>query len=148
MTLADLLRQLREDETRVEPPPELRDAVMDAWNSAPPDSGVVSGFSRTGIWREVAALAAGVVLVVGLTRLGRELQSGVAPPPAATTATLHLIGEPFLEGEPMRVVRMRVPASTLASLGLRSMAGELAETVDVDVMVGEDGVARAIRVEM
>jgi hypothetical protein len=34
----------------------------------------------------------------------------------------------------------------LASLGIRSTAGDLAESVAVDVIVGEDGVARAIRV--
>jgi hypothetical protein len=59
-----------------------------------------------------------------------------------------LVGEPILAGEPVRVVRMRVPTSTLSALGVRSLAGEFAEAVDVDVIVGEDGVARAIRLGM
>jgi hypothetical protein len=59
-----------------------------------------------------------------------------------------LVGAPILAGEPVRVVRMRVPASTLTTLGVRSLAGEFADAVDVDVIVGEDGVARAIRLGM
>ena len=44
------------------------------------------------------------------------------------------------------MVRMRVPAATLTGLGVRSVTGTPGEHVDVDVIVGEDGVARAIRV--
>jgi hypothetical protein len=46
------------------------------------------------------------------------------------------------------MVRMRVPASTLAGLGVRTISTEPGAQVDVDVIVGEDGVARAIRVGM
>jgi hypothetical protein len=59
---------------------------------------------------------------------------------------LLLIGEPILQGEPVRMVRMRVPAATLTGLGVRPVTGTPGEHVDVDVIVGEDGVARAIRV--
>jgi hypothetical protein len=41
---------------------------------------------------------------------------------------------------------MRVPASTLTGLGVLSITGSPGEHIDVDVIVGEDGVARAIRV--
>ena len=44
------------------------------------------------------------------------------------------------------MVRMRVPAATLTELGVRQVTGTPGEHVDVDVIVGEDGVARAIRV--
>ena len=44
------------------------------------------------------------------------------------------------------MVRMRVPASTLTGLGVRPVTGTPGEHIDVDVIVGEDGVARAIRV--
>jgi hypothetical protein len=43
---------------------------------------------------------------------------------------------------------MRVPASTLTGLGVRSAEMNAAAHVDVDVIVGEDGVARAVRLGM
>jgi len=150
--LTDLFECLREDEAEVEAPARVRSAVLAAWD-AQRDSYVVPGFSRTdnkktGFWRGAAALAAGVVLAVALTRLGGALQSGIAPLPQESTATLHLVGEPIGDGEAVRVVRMRMAPAMLASLGIRSTAGELVESVDVDVIVGEDGVARAVRVGM
>jgi hypothetical protein len=93
-------------------------------------------------------MAAGVVLTVTLGRLGQELRDAevtlVEPPPTR----LLLVGEPILDGEAVRVVRMRLPAATLSNLGMRSTAGHPADAVDVDVIVGEDGVARGIRVGM
>jgi hypothetical protein len=53
------------------------------------------------------------------------------------------MGEPVREGEQIRLVRMRMPASALHTLGV-TLPGALAD-VDVDVIVGEDGVARAVR---
>jgi hypothetical protein len=98
----------------------------------------------------VTAVAAAVTLSVGLAQLGRALQLAVRTPTTAAPATnndsLLLVGEPILQGEPVRVVRMRIPASTLVGLGVR--AGTDVAQVDVDVIVGEDGVARAIRVGM
>jgi hypothetical protein len=153
--LTDVLQRLRENEARVEPPPHVRNAVMAAWDSGSPQSlprrsGAAAKAGRTvGLWRSAAALAAGVILVAGLARLGSDLRSEMPTPPVpASTATVHLVGEAFAEGEALRVVRMRMAPATLASLGIRSTAGDLAESVDVDVIVGEDGVARAIRVGM
>jgi hypothetical protein len=65
----------------------------------------------------------------------------------ANQGTLLIVGEPISEGEQVRVVRMRVPAATLTGLGVRPTAADVAH-VDVDVIVGEDGIARAIRVGM
>jgi len=152
--LTDLFECLREDEAQIEAPAHVRSAVMAAWD-AQRDSYVVSGFSRTDnnktvFWRSAAAMAAGVVLAVTLARLGRELQVGIPPAaaPQAPSATLHLVGGPIAEGEAVRVVRVSMAPAMLASLGVRSTAGDLVESVDVDVIVGEDGVARAIRVGM
>ena len=69
-------------------------------------------------------------------------------PVTDTTATVLLIGEPLMTGESIRVVRMRVPRSALSAFGVRPVAAARADNVDLDVVVGEDGVARAIRVGM
>jgi hypothetical protein len=60
--------------------------------------------------------------------------------------TVYLFGGPVAEDEAVRVVRMRVDSSTLRELGLASDAQST--TVDIDVLVGEDGVARVVRMVM
>jgi len=61
---------------------------------------------------------------------------------AEASSPVILVGERLRDGEEIRLVRMRMPASTLHALGVTSIA---ARDVDVDVIVGEDGVARALR---
>jgi hypothetical protein len=144
--LADTMAALSRSEARAETPDHVEAAVMNAW-----DSYVGSGFSRTfassfgRTSKHAAALAAGVLLTMTLGRLGQELRDGALTGGAPEAATLLLVGEPILEGELVRVVRMRMPAATLANLGMRSTLNGPAASVDVDVIVGEDGVARAIR---
>jgi hypothetical protein len=48
----------------------------------------------------------------------------------------------------MRVVRVRIARTTLTAMGLRTVGTADTETVDVDMLVGEDGVARGLRLEM
>ena len=159
--VSTLLDALRDEEARVEAPSRLQDAVLAAWDDAhsPVESGsshvessfsrtgVESGFSRTGMWQRAGAIAAAVTLASTLTLLGGKLRTEMIPA-APAAAAMMLVGEPILAGEPVRVVRMRVPVSTLHALGVRSIAGDLADAIEVDVIVGEDGVARAIRVGM
>jgi hypothetical protein len=145
--LASALDALRQDEGRIETPPHVEVAVLAAWDQAHAPRGEER--ARTP-WRDAAAVAAAVTIAVGLGQLGRELQrtTRAAMEPALESRTLLLVGEPILQGEPMRVVRMRVPASTLTGIGVRSATGDAATHVDVDVIIGEDGIARAIRVGM
>jgi hypothetical protein len=145
--VSSLLDALRDEEARVEAPSRLENAVLAAWDDA--HSPVEPGVSRTHWhhWQRAGAIAAAATLTFTLTALGGKLRTAVIPATPGGT-TMVLVGEPILEGEPVRVVRMRVPASTLHALGVRSTGGEFADAVDVDVIVGEDGVARAIRVGM
>jgi hypothetical protein len=59
-----------------------------------------------------------------------------------------LVGAPMVPGERMHVVRMRVARETLMSMGLRAIDGGETEAVDVEMLVGEDGVARGLRAAM
>jgi hypothetical protein len=73
------------------------------------------------------------------------------PQPVAdpARASLMLVGGPIASNEIVRVVRMRVTRSALAELGItatRSTTTVPTDMVDVDVLVGEDGVARGLRV--
>ena len=145
--LADALEALRQDVARIETPAHVEMAVLAAWDRAHAPR---REERARWVWREASAVAAVVIIGVGLGQLGRELQrtTRASVEPAAESRTLLLVGEPILQGEPVRVVRMRVPASTLIGLGVRSATGDAAAHVDVDLIVGEDGIARAIRVGM
>ena len=146
-TVSSLLGALRAAEAEVEAPPHVEAAVLAAWD-AEHLRPVVSGFSRTShVWQRAGAIAAAATLASTLTLLGGKLRTAVSVVPSGAT-TMVLVGEPILAGEPVRVVRMRVPISSLSALGVRSMTGDLVEAVDVDIIVGDDGVARAIRVGM
>lgn len=74
-----------------------------------------------------------------------------SPGAAADTTTVVLIGAPVMAGESVRVVRMRVPGSTLSAMGISPAASartDRSDRIDLDVLVGEDGVARAVRFGM
>jgi hypothetical protein len=137
--LFDALRHAESDDSA---PPHVESAVMKAWDAshAPAISSV-----RVTAASWVASLAAVAVLAISLTVLGGRLRSAavVAPSLAAEAPTVILVGEPVLAGEQVRRVRMRIPASALHAIGVTSTAA-LGDDVDVDVIVGEDGVARAL----
>ena len=143
--LADALEELRRAEARTETPPHVEAAVLAAWDTAHVHD--IANRPRN-FWRDAAAVAAAVTIAAGLAQLGQRLQRAteVAPGQSGNSRTLLLVGEPIQQGEPVRMVRMRVPASTLTGLGLRPVTGTPGEHIEVDVIVGEDGVARAIRV--
>ena len=139
--LPALLGALREAESGDAAPAHVEAAVLRAWDAshARHTSPVrLSPFSR------VASVAAGAVVTAGLTLLGGHLRSTttVEPSHAADPAVI-LIGEPILDGEHVRLVRMRMPAATLHALGVRTTALASGD-VDVDVVIGEDGVARGL----
>jgi hypothetical protein len=144
--LIQRLHALRDVEAKVAPPRRLEAAVLAAWDTAHPPAMAVR--TSAVIWRAAGAIAAGTLLAVSMTLLGDRLRSGAPAIGTSADATLVLLGEPILPGEPVRIVRVRMPASALPSLGMRTVTGDLTETVDVDVLVGEDGVARAIKVGM
>jgi hypothetical protein len=142
--LADALAELRRAEADIQPPPHVEEAVLAAWDNA---HAAETNNRLRSLWHQVGAVAAVVTIAIGLAQLGQQLQRATRQAERSEgSRTLLLVGEPILQGEPVRMVRMRVPASTLAGLGVRPVTGTQGEHVDVDVIVGEDGVARAIRV--
>jgi hypothetical protein len=53
--------------------------------------------------------------------------------------------EPFRPNDRVRVVRIQAPYSTLANYGLPVYSDQALRSVQADVMVGDDNIARAIR---
>lgn len=63
----------------------------------------------------------------------------------STVATLRLSPDPVAALESVQLVRLRLPREALQALGLVLLEPDTSGPVDVDVVVGEDGLPRGIR---
>jgi len=76
----------------------------------------------------------------------RGLHQAAAPESEMTTSFYSLVEEGELAPlESGQVVRVEVPVSTLIALGLPVTAESLSQPVQADLLLGQDGLARAIR---
>jgi hypothetical protein len=76
----------------------------------------------------------------------RGVRQGAAPDAEIATRFYSLVEEGQLVPlESGRIVRVEVPASALITLGLPITAENMDRTVQADLLVGQDGLARAIR---
>lgn len=154
--LAQSLQMLAEIEAGNETPSRVETVVMARWD-AMQKRRVPSRTKR--VVRVATAMAAGITIFGALAwhnltvRLKPDTTATVRLKPDTTTesqyTTVAVVGGPLMADEPIRVVRMRVARSVLGELGIPSPAqrgAAPAATVDIDVLVGEDGVARGVRV--
>ena len=158
--LARVVQDLAEIEAASETPSRVETAVMAQWDAS--RRGTKGSQSRTSRFvRGAATTAAGVTLVAGLVWQQGVFESTAEPTTSPAPAgvpqdgagaryqTVAVVGGPLQANEPIRVVRMRVARAVLNELGISSAAradSVEANTVDIDVLVGEDGVARGVRV--
>ena len=156
--LARTMKALAEIEAAVETPARVEAAVMAHWDSsrrsdAKADAsrrrGAKADRSRTSrVVRGTMTAAAGITLVGALV-WQRSASDTASVPDGRDYTTVAVVGGPFMANEPIRVVRMRVERSVLGELGIPSPSPQGTahmETVDIEVLVGEDGVARGVRV--
>ena len=152
--LAESLQMLAEIETASRTSTRVEAAVMARWDTEHDPRHRTRTRTRR-IVRVATSVAAGITFISALAwqrgandvQLKPDTTSTVKPDAAYTTVAV--VGGPLMADEPIRVVRMRVARSVLGELGIPSPAQRGAaqpETVDIDVLVGEDGVARAVRV--
>jgi hypothetical protein len=141
--ITDALKQLR---TSVDVPPidAAREqsllSAFDAHWATPPAA------SHGWVWRSAAVLAA---VSIGLNWL--VLSQAPGSDPAATEPETDLTGfvslpgaESFPTFESGSLVRVNLPATSLPALGL-GLPAENASEVLADIVVGQDGLARAVR---
>jgi len=165
--LARSLQMLAEIESASATPSRVEAAVMAGWDAKQTKRAP----SRTkAVARIATAMAAGITLFGALAwergtgvrltpdttshttptvRLKPDTTSAVPLKPDTTYTTVAVVGGPLMADEPIRIVRMRVARSVLGELGIPSPAQRdeaQPDTVDIDVLVGEDGVARGVRV--
>jgi hypothetical protein len=144
--LAQSLQTLAEIESASRTSTRVESAVMARWDTEH-DPGHRTRTRTRRIVRVATSVAAGITFLSVLAwQRGANV---VRLKPDATYTTVAVVGGPLTADEPIRVVRMRVARSVLGELGIPSPAQRGAaqpETVDIDVLVGEDGVARGVRV--
>ena len=148
--LARSLQMLAEIEAGSETPSRVESVVMARWDAV--QKRRVPSRTRR-VVRVATAMAAGITIFGALAWQRNTGDETVRLKPDTTTesqyTTVAVVGGPLMADEPIRVVRMRVARSVLGELGIPSPAqrgAAQAATVDIDVLVGEDGVARGVRV--
>ena len=143
--LASALRQLAK---RAEVPPldpDRERLLLEAFDAAQQQKRAPAG--RAGVWRPAAAAALlALAATMAWVIVGRSVRPPAAPvAPLTTTEFVLWPGAAELPTfESGHLMRMEVPVSALPSLGLVPPATHAA-VVQADVLVGQDGLPRAIR---
>jgi hypothetical protein len=101
--------------------------------------------SRVPVWRWAAA--AGVALAACASAFWMLRDAPVSQPAPVSAATFVTIPYtvPLAPEEPTAVWHGRIPVSALISVGFQVGTLDPSATVEADVLVGQDGRARAIR---
>jgi hypothetical protein len=151
-------RKFAEHDQAIVPPAQLERRTVAAWQASQRSwrSGHLP--RRPVVLWSVAALAAAVLVAVVVDR-GRNAPAPPAPDraarPLATTherrtstlppAMITLAADPIQETETLHLVRVRVPQSALRAVGIMVAGPDSGGLVEVDVLVGEDGLPRDVR---
>lgn len=117
--------------------------------SAPPEQAVATPHHRRPAHRAtpqaVAQKPAGVVGPATPPAVNAEAASGDEQASEIATSFISLSGARGLDADSLQLVRVELPRSALLSFGLPMNVERADERVKADVLVGNDGVARAIR---
>ena len=151
MNLDEQLSALREAERRAETPARVETAVMAAFEG---QRSTVRGQSqakgpRPAKGLALGAMAAGIIVGVGSSAIyfNRAPQTPTLRAEPVSESVVLVVEPPGVQ-EHVRAVRIRVSRAALESLGIETVASQGSDTVEVDVLVGEDGVARGVRLAM
>ncbi len=144
--LDDAMRGLAGELAETGAPPEVERAVLAEFDR-------VRQRRRSGQWMAiVAAIAASVVVVSVLQR--RPAPVRIVPVAAPVAATETETEQPFMPipyvlppgpFERVAVVRMNLPVSALVAAGLPMRTADPGAQAEADVIVGQDGRPRAVR---
>jgi hypothetical protein len=144
------LAQLASDEARIHPSPALASRVLAAWDRAHVPARRPNG-QWQGWWPMAAGVALSVLALQGLaTRdpsppLARWQSVPRWAPSGNFTPATFVVGQQADLASRVTVVRVQVPVEYLVTLGLTPSDDQQA-TATLELLVGEDGVARTARV--
>lgn len=124
------------------PATDLEDRLMEAFRAQ-----VEVDVDVQAPWRAMLGAAAAVLLVVAsLVFASRDFERAHDRTVAADAEFVPWPGVAALpQFESGQLVRTELPASVLPLLGLEPASGVTAEIVMADVLIGQDGLARAVR---
>lgn len=80
-----------------------------------------------------------------IRRTASPSPSPSAPGATGTTGSYVLVSDPLTDPSTITVVRVRMSRHALASLGVPIVDPDADRTIEVEMLVGEDGVVRSIR---
>ena len=142
------LRALAEDDAKLSSSPDVEKRLLSKLRA-------ISRARRRRTWLGVSSVAAALVLgiAVYVWRIGNRQPSDIVQSPSAPAAAITEVATEFLPlpyyHVPMNTgstVRIQVPATALVSFGLAPNDFREGDgTIQADVLVGDDGLARAVR---
>jgi hypothetical protein len=161
--LGEAWRQFTQEDAAITAPAELERRILAAWEALQhrPRRSQPPGQSRF-VWA-VAAVAGALLLAFALrghratpvtadpassaaSSVTRDIEEVHRWPPAPTpSAVITLAVDPVLETETLQLVRVRMPRVALQAVGVVVSGPNAEGFVEVDVMVGEDGLPRDVR---
>jgi hypothetical protein len=142
--LSDALRALTEEQRALDAPAEVEARVMRAWDDA--HRATSRGFGR-GLLATAAAGLLAAALGYWWTSSAREPSAAPPRPSVASAAwpsgdTLAWLGA---DPSSLQVVRIRVPSTALARHGYAVSDPDGDGFVDVEMVVGTEGIAHTVR---
>jgi hypothetical protein len=133
----EALGDLARSEAGLGAPPEVEAAVLTSFRAR----------RRPVMWRTWAAAAAAVLVAVTLWFL--PSRPAAQPRAAETEIATEFIplqrGWVASDSELTQIVRIRLPRGELRRFGLPVSFDSAAESIRADVVIGSDGIARAVR---
>jgi len=158
--LADALQRLGRETRHREAPARVERRLVAAFRA----DAALTPRTRPGVWWTLAGWAAALAVTAGLaifmvrTRQPEQTQPSRRPTQLAVELPLESDGleqelppefirlpnaEELALNEPVNLVRLELPRSAMIAMGLTVAAEQ--ESVEADVMLGADGIARAVR---
>jgi hypothetical protein len=160
--LGEAWRQFAREDAAITAPPELEGRVLAAWEALQQPQRRSHRPSRRRLFWAAGAVAGALLLAFALgshraipsppasgaaasaTRDAGDLHRWPQPMPTAD-AVLTLTADPALETETLQLVRVRMPRLALQAVGVVVSGPNADGFVEMDVVVGEDGLPRDVR---
>jgi hypothetical protein len=144
--LQALLGELRASDRNLSAPTRVEQTVLAAWDSNA--AARVTGRRARPVWVEWRWTAAAASLVLSAVVVGISIVRRADTTGYDSAVSVWEPGWEWLDPDPgsLRVVRVRVPSDTLEVHGLAVDDPSRDGVVDIEMIVGEDGLARSVRV--